>query len=338
MQIKPGRANPRKVVPVLRANAFLIGIGIALMLAVNFPEWGAPKGPLHAKFLANLGVQVIFLLQGLTLPLHELKRGVLHWKLHVWIQICIFGIAGILFLGAAGLLSAIGQGPLSVGFIYLAVLPTTIASAIAFTSSANGNVAAALFNTTFANIFGIFWVPAICLIAFSTTGEIPTGQLGALFQKLAALILLPLVIGQILQPFARRIRGFPIARKQFKWITQSIILFIIFTAFSGSVMEATWEQFPLPSFALVALCVLLCLISLHWIVWTGTQLFFAEFQDRITALFCGSQKTLATGAPMAMAIFSTLPQIDIGTALLPLLLYHPLQLLLAAAIVQRLKS
>jgi sodium/bile acid cotransporter 7 len=56
-------------------------------------------------------------------------------------------------------------------------------------------------------------------------------------------------------------------------------------------------------------------------------------EDRITAIFCGSKKTLASGVPMAKLIFGAHP--GLGLILLPIMIYHPLQLIVGGILAQR---
>ena len=56
-------------------------------------------------------------------------------------------------------------------------------------------------------------------------------------------------------------------------------------------------------------------------------------EDRIAAVLCGSKKTLASGVPMAHLIFGTTPSLSL--ILLPIMIYHPLQLIICGVIAGR---
>ena len=56
-------------------------------------------------------------------------------------------------------------------------------------------------------------------------------------------------------------------------------------------------------------------------------------EDKIAAMFCGSKKTLASGVPMAKLIFGAHP--GLGLILLPIMIYHPLQLVICGVLAQR---
>jgi len=327
------------VIRLLRNNLFVVGILGAILLAVLVPELGARDGPLHAGLLARYGVMLVFFLQGLSLRTRELLSGMRQVRLHAFIQAWIF-LGSVLVLGSASLLVRwIGQPELADGFLFLCLIPTTISSAVILTGAAGGNVPGAIFNTGFANILGVFWVPAGCLLFFASGNGIEAGTLADLLAKLARLILVPLFLGQLVRPVLCRFPGFVRLAPRFKSVSHGIILFIVFTAFSDSMLAETWKA--VPALAVVGLVALTaaCAGILHGAVWAASGYFLNRYSDRICALFCGSQKTLAAGAPMALAIFGSPEsglQASLGTLLLPLLCYHPAQLLLAALLLPRL--
>jgi sodium/bile acid cotransporter 7 len=54
--------------------------------------------------------------------------------------------------------------------------------------------------------------------------------------------------------------------------------------------------------------------------------------DAITVVFCGSKKSLASGLPMASVLFASQP---VGLVILPLILFHQIQLMACAALARR---
>lgn len=320
-------------------NLFLFGLLAVVGLAFVFPGLGADEGPLRAGLLSKLGVMVIFFLQGLSLKTRELVAGFHDGRLHAFVQGWIFLISPLVLFGAGWSLHGIGHGELAAGFFYLGLLPTTIASAVAFSTAAGGNVAGALFNTTLANVLGVFWVPLGCLVFFSVGGGWQGQLIGPLLLKLVWLILLPLVLGQFLRPVLAKLPFFGKVATKFKYINHGIILFIVFTAFAGSVLDATWKSVPPASLVWLFALTLGAVLIIHFMVWISSGWILDRPADRISAFFCGSQKTLAAGVPMAVAIFhdgGQLSGINLSLLLLPLLCYHPLQLFLAAVVLPRL--
>lgn len=326
-------------VELVKKNPFIFGLFGAVVLAFLFPQLGAREGPLNAGFLSQFGVMIIFFLQGLSLKTHELASGLRNARVHGFVQAWIFLIIPFVLVPAGLVLRAAGQTGLAGGFFFLALIPTTISSAVAFTSAARGNVAAAIFNTTLANVLGVFWVPAGCVLIFATAGENQSGLIGSLLIKLTWLILLPLVTGLIIQPLLRDLPLFNRLKPAFKSVNHGIILFIVFAAFSESVLSDTWGTVPTGWLVVLLLMTLAAVLLIHTAVWWSSGWVLHNHADRVTALFCGSQKTLAAGAPMAVAIFANgegLAHLELSLILLPLLCYHPIQLFLAAVLLPRL--
>ncbi|HQT54259.1 MAG TPA: bile acid:sodium symporter, partial [Phenylobacterium sp.] len=52
-------------------------------------------------------------------------------------------------------------------------------------------------------------------------------------------------------------------------------------------------------------------------------------EDEITIVFCGSKKSLASGVPMAGVLF---PGAQLGMILLPVMIFHQIQLMACAVI------
>jgi sodium/bile acid cotransporter 7 len=55
-------------------------------------------------------------------------------------------------------------------------------------------------------------------------------------------------------------------------------------------------------------------------------------EDRIAIVFCGSKKSLASGVPMAKVLFAGGA---LGAVVLPLMLFHQLQLMVCAVLAQK---
>lgn len=323
----------------MRRNAYVFALLGVVVAAFLVPELGAKEGPLKAGLLSKLGVMVIFLLQGLSLKTRELAGGMRDIRLHGFVQAWIFLLSAVVLVGAGLVMRGFAGAELAGGFFYLALIPTTISSAVAFTSAARGNVAAAIFNTTLSNVIGVFWVPVGCLLIFSAGGGLRGDLVGPLLLKLAWLILAPLAAGQLIRPFVYRRGWFGRLVPQFKLINHGIILFIVFAAFAQSVLRDTWSDVAAGPVALLLILTLLAVLLIHAGVWISSGWLISSRADRATALFCGSQKTLAAGAPMAIAIFAgsgNIEGVNLSLILLPLLCYHPLQLFLAAFLLPRL--
>lgn len=334
----PGNVNTL-MLKIFKDQAFTLVLFAVVLLAFLLPEAGRSGGWLQTQWTGRLAAMLIFFLQGLSLPTRELARGLLHLRLHVFVQAWNFllvpAVAWLFWL----LFLRFFEPVLVSGFLYLAVLPTTISSAVALTTAAGGDVSAALFNTTLSNLLGVVLVPAWCFFLFAASAETLPPVL-PLFGKVATLIALPLLLGQLLRPLVRERGWFARVRPRFKTVSNGCIAFIVFAAFSNSVVDDTWSRAGwhvlLEGFG-GALLLLLVVASL---VWWMSALWGLKGPGRVAGFYCASQKTLAAGVPLASAIFAgeAFVGLDLGLLLLPLLCYHPLQLILAGVLLPGLRT
>lgn len=302
-------------------------------LAWVIPEPGARGGWLHPDLLTRLGVALIFFLHGLGLASAALRAGVSRWRLHLVVQMATFGV----FPLVTTLLVALGGGwitpDLRLGFAYLGALPSTVSSSVAMTAAARGNVAAAIFNATLSSLLGVFLTPL--LIEVMMAGAAKSGQhalpLGQVILDLALWLILPLVIGQALRPW---LGGWAARNK--RWtskVDRGTILLLVYTSFCDSVAQGVWtRQGPIVLAATLIGSALVLGLMLSGLNLVGRWLGF-PVEDRIAAVFCGSKKTLASGVPMAHLIFGSSPAL--GVILLPIMVYHPLQLVVCGTLATR---
>ncbi len=318
-------------------NGFVLGVATAVAAAWIWPEPAAAEGVIGGKWIRSLAVFVIFFFQGLSLSSQALYRGLIDFRLHISSQLAIFVLAPILVLLLLALGSSFLTDPyLRAGFIYLGVLPTTVASATALTSLAGGNVTGALFNATLANVAGVLIVPVVVFTFLTENigGSLSLGQgLGGVVQ----LILVPLFLGQI----ARHWLGDWALRHRvaLRRATGGIILFLIYAAFCQSFVEAVWSQVEGAELAAALSGAALLLLLLTYGSWLLGKAFRLPPASQITVLLCGSQKTLVAGLPMAFSLFAASGpgSPSLSLILIPLLCYHLLQLLLAGWLVPRLE-
>ncbi|WCM49240.1 bile acid:sodium symporter [Pseudomonas sp. WJP1] len=306
-------------------NFTLTLIGVVL-LASLLPASG--QVAVGFGWLTNSAIALLFFLHGAKLSRESIIAGAGHWRLHL----LVFGLTFVLFplLGLAlkPLLSPMIGADLYMGMLYLCALPATVQSAIAFTSLARGNIPAAICSAAASSLFGIFLTPLLVTLLLDVHGE--GGSTLDAIVKISVQLLLPFIAGQI----ARRWIGAWVARNKgwLKFVDQGSILLVVYGAFSEAVIEGIWHQIPLLDLAglVVACCVVLGLVLLASTV-LGKALGFNQ-QDRITILFCGSKKSLATGVPMAQVLFAGS---TIGVLILPLMLFHQIQLMVCAVLAQR---
>jgi len=279
-------------------------------------------------WLTNIAIALLFFLHGAKLSRESIIAGAGHWRLHL----LVFGLTFVLFplLGLAlkPVLSPLIGKDLYMGILYLCALPATVQSAIAFTSLARGNIPAAICSAAASSLFGIFLTPLLVTLLLDVHGE--GGSTLDAIVKISVQLLLPFIAGQIM----RRWIGAWVARNKnwLKFVDQGSILLVVYGAFSEAVNEGIWQKTPIWDLAgLVGVCCLLLTLVLVAATLLS-KLFGFNQEDRITILFCGSKKSLATGVPMAQVLFAGS---TIGLLILPLMLFHQIQLMVCAVVAQR---
>lgn len=317
-----------KVLRQLGRDWFMPGMILAVIAASLTPQFGRSGGPVHADLIANAGIFAVFFLHGVGLSTESLLAGLARWRLHGAVQGFTFAVFPLIWLGANALFGRFLSPELMLGFFYLCVLPSTISSSVAMTALAGGNVPAAVFNASLSALLGIFLTPLFVGLLLGASGEL---SLIDAMLKIAGLLLLPLVLGQL----ARRWWGAFFAR--YKPCTgvfdRCVILWLVYASFCDSVANGLWQKHGFGLLGQIALGALLLLALVLWLTrFAARRLGFAR-GDEITLVFCGSKKTLASGMPMAKLLFGAHPAL--GVIVLPIMIYHQIQLLVCALLARR---
>ncbi|CAD6545609.1 bile acid:sodium symporter family protein [Paraburkholderia sabiae] len=291
--------------------------------------------PVHGQaaqafnWVTDVAVGLLFFLHGAKLSREAIIAGATHWRLHLVVLLSTFALFPILGLVLKPLLSPLVTPALYAGILFLCTLPSTVQSSIAFTSIAKGNVPAAVCSASASSLLGIFITPA--LVSVVVTNQAASG--GSAWHtvwNIVLQLLVPFVAGQLLRPmiggWIERNRGV------LKFVDQGSILLVVYGAFSEAVNEGLWHQIPLAALGgLLVVCAVLLALALTVTIFVSKRLGFSR-ADQITIIFCGSKKSLAAGVPMAKVIFATHA---VGAVVLPLMLFHQIQLMVCAALAQR---
>lgn len=314
----------------LPIDPFLPGMCLVVLAAWSWPEVGSANGPVHAGMLTSIAIAGIFLVQGLTLDGESLRRGFSNLKVHLFIQGCIFVVFPVVAWGLLALLPWGFTQNLKTGILFLAVLPTTISTAVVYTGKAGGNSATAMFNVTLANLLGIALVPLAMVVFQAGLEDGSRLDTAGFFRKILLLLVAPFLAGQILRGAGLRWMD---GHKMFsRNLCQFLILFILWAAFSNSFDKGVF--FGETGVPLIHLCgfVLLLTVIVRVLVPLGGRSFPKEHRPAV--FFCSTEKTLAAGLPMATALFgATNPAL--GILVLPVLVYHLVQLFVDGVIASR---
>lgn len=307
-------------------DTFTILLVLTVLLASQLPISGAPA---HWFSLATkVAIAALFFLHGARLSREVVIAGMLHWRLHLMILAATFLLFPLVGFGLATLLKGTLSPALFIGVLYLCTLPSTVQSSIAFTSMAGGNVPAAICAASASNIFGMVLTPLLCGLILSAGGHGGV-SLDAMLQIFVQL-LLPFIAGQLLQPL---IGNWVRAHKKILMpIDRGSILMVVYGAFSESMIEGIWHTFDIADIVLILVIDVVLLAAMLAITMLGSRRLGFGREDEIAITFCGSKKSLASGVPMANAIFAGQP---IGAIVLPLMLFHQIQLMACAVIAQR---
>lgn len=306
-------------------DPYILALLGMVVLASVLPVRGAMARA--ADLTADAAIVLLFFLHGAKLSREAVLDGAGHWRLHLAVFATTYGAFPLLGLGLAALPwpPAVLPAGLATGLLFLTLLPSTVQSSIAFTALARGNVAAAICSASFSNLLGIVLTPALVAL---TIHAVPGGgiSLGAM-QRIVLQLLVPFIAGQMLRPVVGKWVG------QHKGLVGLVdrgsILLIVYTAFSAAVTGGLWQRVPLAvALLLFGLCMALLAVVLGLTWWLGRALGFVR-DDRIVLLFAGSKKSLATGVPMAGVLF---PPALVGPIILPLMLFHQIQLIACAMI------
>jgi sodium/bile acid cotransporter 7 len=311
----------------LRPDNFTLALLVTVLLASLFPASGVAAQWLDGG--TDIAIAVLFFLHGARLTREAVIGGLLHWRLHLLILACTFVLYPLLGLLARPLSEVLLTPELALGVLFLCALPSTVQSSIAFTSIAGGNVAAAVCSASLSSVLGVFLTPWLMTLLAGSSGAManPMQAVG----KIMLLLLLPFVAGHLLRPLiARQVDRL---RPLLRYTDQATILLVVYAAFGAAVSEGLWQQTPLPALLGTALlCALLLGIAMPLVALIARRSGF-DRADQIAILFCGTKKSLATGVPIAKVLFAGGP---LGAIVLPVMLYHQLQLIVCAVVAARL--
>lgn len=305
-------------------DGFTLSILAIVILGAFFPCRG--EFARWVGIASKIAISLLFFLQGARLSRTAVLAGILHWRLHLQIFSSTFIVFPLLGLALQPISGTVIAPPLYVGLLFLCTLPSTVQASVIFTSVAGGNVAAALCSASLSSIIGMALTPLLIGLLLHAHGE---SSLNGVV-SIALQVLVPFVLGQIaqrwLEPWMKR------NQKTVRRVDLGSVLLMVYGAISAATLSGMWRLLPVTSFlVLVAVDGVLLAVILSTNVFVARRLSFAR-QDEIAIAFCGTQKSLIMGIPMANALFagSTL-----GFVVLPMIVYHQMQFMTCANIARR---
>ena len=309
----------------MKIDSFVIAILVVVGLAFFIPE---PAHLLPLDEIASVGISLVFFFYGLKLSPSKIKSGLANWKLHVLIQSFTFLIFPLLLLAIKPIFIGESEEIMWLGLFFLAALPSTVSSSVVMVSIAKGNIPAAIFNASISGLIGIFITP-LWMGLFVSVGNVDVSEV---YLKLLSEILLPIVGGLLLQKWLGRFtQQFSYFFTQFD---RSVILIVIYKSFVHSFEGNVFSSLLLVDFLILCTWVLLLFILVYGLIEVICVRLGFNREDKITAMFCGTKKSLMHGTVFSKVIFGNFAAI--GIILLPLMLFHAFQILIIGVIAGRL--
>ncbi|GIZ15035.1 bile acid:sodium symporter family protein [Capnocytophaga catalasegens] len=313
----------------IKLDRFVILIILAVILATLFPAQGLWETLL--KYLAKIGIALLFFMHGAKLSRQSILSGITNWRMHL----LIFCLTFIIFPFLGILLQFIPENILNPtiysGFLFLCALPSTVQSSIIFTSSARGNVAGAVCSASISSLLGVIVSPFLVGQLLNTHGgAIITIDFLDSVKDIVLQLMLPFFLGH----FARPLVGNWIQKhsKLVKFTDQSSILIVVYTAFSKAIIDGLWHRVGSVDLVLISVVSILLLGIVIILSHQFSKLLKFKIEDEIVVVFCGSKKSLVNGVPMANILF---PSAMVGVMILPLMIFHQIQLIISAILAQR---
>ncbi|MCW2830535.1 MAG: hypothetical protein JWP31_1227 [Aeromicrobium sp.] len=309
----------------LRLDPFIVALVAAALLGSFVPTRGEALDALQHVSVVVIGL--LFFLYGARLSTAETIAGLRHWRLHAAILSTTFIVFPLFGLATQLLDGNVLRSSLASGVLLLCLVPSTVQSCVVYTQIARGNVAGAVVSASLSNIVGVFLTPALVALLMTSQASVDAGSIVRIVMQ----ILVPFLLGQVLRPvvggFIKRHDG------RLKLYDRGSIVLVVYIAFSEGAEAEVWSSLSVWSVVAVALvCAALLVVATGWTVLVGRLLGFAR-GDRVAVLFCGSNKSLASGLPIATVLFAGG---DVALIVLPLMLYHQLQVISGAVIAGRL--
>jgi sodium/bile acid cotransporter 7 len=309
----------------LRPDPFIVALLGAAVVASFLPATGIVLDAL--KWASVLAIGLLFFLYGARLSTAETVAGLTRWQLHVAILSTTFVVFPLLGLATQLLEGNLLRPSLATGVLLLCLVPSTVQSCIVYTRIAGGNVAGAVVSASMSNLLGVFLTPALVALLMTSDARIDAGSIFRIVLQL----FVPFVLGQLLRPLV----GTFVARQndRLKLFDRGSIVLVVFVAFSEGAEAHIWSSLSVWSVLAVALvCAVLLAVAMGWTVLVGRLLRFPR-PDRMAMLFCGSNKSLASGLPIASVLFAG---DTVALIVLPLMLYHQMQIITGAFLAGRL--
>lgn len=308
-----------------KPDPLIVLIILAVIIAIIAPA----RGNFADIFgqLTNVAIALLFFLYGARLSTQEALNGLKHWRLHLTILAFTFVVYPLIGIALRPLTAVISHD-MYLGILFLTLVPSTVQSSVAFTSIAKGNVAGAIVSASASNLVGVIVTPLLVMLLMGTGGGVHIDT--SVFGEIALLLLAPFILGQLTRRWVRKVAQ----SKATKVVDRGSIAMVVYSAFSKGVVDGIWSSISLWDLAFLVVFAAAFVAFMLWLTRKASQKMGFNRADAIAIEFCGSKKSLATGLPMASVIFAS-GGTSLGLLILPLMIYHQVQLMMCSWLAAR---
>jgi solute carrier family 10 (sodium/bile acid cotransporter), member 7 len=313
----------------VKPDKFVLAILSGVFLAWVFPHAARGQGSIILDHISTAGIFVIFLVYGLRLSPEKFMLGMKNWRLHIVVQSATFILFPLIILAFYPLIQSPEHEVLWLGLFFMAIVPSTVATSVIMVSIGKGNIPAAIFNSSISGMIGIVVTPLLMgLFLQQTAGGY---DFTAIYLRLTLGIILPVILGLLM-----RSRWYSYAvrySRESGMFDKAVILLIVYKSFAKSFNDAVFDSIHIIDLLLLAVAVILLFFIIYGLIHVISAILKFSREDRITALFCGSQKSLVHGTVFASVLFAGYHAA--GLILLPLMLFHAWQIFIISIIAAR---
>ncbi|MDR2910976.1 MAG: bile acid:sodium symporter [Bacteroidales bacterium] len=313
-----------------KVDSFVFAVVVIIVVAYFFPKLGQSESNFPLETISNVGISLIFFFYGLKLSPEKFKAGILNWKLHLLVQFSTFLLFPLIILAFYPLVRNENGQILWIAFLFLAALPSTVSSSVVMVSIARGNLPAAIFNASISGLIGIIVTPL--WIDLFLTDTVNNSELANIYLKLIIKILVPVIIGISLQKYLGKF-----ATKNIRYLNlfdKSIILLIVYKSFAESFEDKVFKSLGIEYIIIVTSATIALFFLVYILIGYFSCILKFNLKDKITAQFCGTKKSLMHGTVFSKILIPE--SVSLGIVLLPLMLFHAIQILIISFIATRL--
>lgn len=316
----------------IKLDRFVLAIIASVALAYLFPQPGAKDSVIPLDIIGSIGISLIFFFYGLTLNNEAIKNGLSNWRLHVTVQTGTFILFPLLVIIFYPFVKDTDYQLMWLSFLFLAALPSTVSSSVVMVSLAKGNLTGAIFNASISGILGILFTPFWIILFIDETRV--NLNFSRIYLQLLTEIVIPLAAGLVLRRFlgswAKK------NKRTLDLFDKFIILLIVYKSFVHSFEERIFSSLKASDLIILTILVIILFFVMYNLTgWIG-RIFKFNHADQITNQFCSTKKSLVHGTVFSEALFAG--SAIIGILLLPLMIYHALQILIISVIATKIGS